>query len=109
MIRVTGHFGLRTADREAIDAAFDQITDALMLNPSIEEPTVSVDLGAGELLIELIVDTDDALEATRTAADAVQLAFGAAVQVHGQTRVYVHHDLIRADRVALATELVAAS
>lgn len=108
MIRVTGHFQLRTTDRVAIDSAFDDIADALMLDTSIQEPTVSVDLGKGYLVIELVVDTHDALEAARTAARAVQLAFGSAVEAHGTTRVLVHHDLIDSDHVELATELVGA-
>ena len=108
MIRVTGHFQLRTTDRVAIDSAFDDIAGALMLDPSIQDPTISVDRGRGYLLIELVVDTDDALEAASTAARAVQLAFGSAGEVHGTTRVFVRHDLIDGDHVELATELVGA-
>ena len=107
MIRVTGRFSLITTDAAAVDAAFDRIMDTLVVDSTVLEPTLSVDLGEAYMLVELLVDTSDGIEASQTAMSAIATAFLAAgIERQGEPRVILHDSLFKGDRFELTTERV---
>jgi hypothetical protein len=95
MIRVTGQYPIVEGTIEDFDHLIDALMNVLMLDPTITDPDLALDLEHGIFQTEFVVDTDDVFEASQIGSHAMSVAF-AATGINGPdtTVHYAHKDLV---------------
>jgi len=96
VVRVTGRYGIVEGTMDDFDVVFDALLQALLLDETIKDPDLILDLHEKILQVEFIVDTDDPFEAGGIAEEAMRQAFAVA-KTDGPvaTGLFVHEDLLK--------------
>jgi hypothetical protein len=95
MIRVTGQYPIVEGTIEDFDHLIDGLMKVLMLDATIIDPDLALDLEHGIFQVEFVVATDDAFEASQISGHAMSVAFAAAGINGPDTTVhFAHKDLV---------------
>ena len=79
----------------------------LLMDDTILEPDLALDLGQKTFEVQMLIDTDDAWEATRIGDRAMRKAFGVAgILIPDRSKVFIHKDLLNTRPVFVETSLV---
>lgn len=90
-----------------LDAATDDLMEALSVLDGVLDPDVGLSMTERVVLVSLVIDSDDALEAGELGVSALRKALAAAGQGPLSARLLVHESLLgRATKVR--TELLPA-
>lgn len=96
MVRVTGRHPILSGTLEELEEVLDALMGALMLDETVRQPDIALELDNAIMQIEFLVDTDDPFRAAAISGPAVARAFAVAqLDDPGVGKFFAHKDLLR--------------
>lgn len=96
VVRVTGRHPILNGTLEELEKVLDALMGALLLDETVTQPDIAIEIDNGVLQIEFLIDTDDVFQAAQVSGAAVARAFAIAqVDGPGVARFFAHEDLLR--------------